>query len=362
MTAENQRLLVFAGSYAEANGNGVYVYEFNEETGALSELDHAAGLKNPTFLNVDAAKKRLYSIGETLGEDGKKIGEAIAFAIDVREGKLQLLNRKATVESTTCHIQRDAEGRYLAVASYHGGMVGLLRITEDGQIGELLDVQQHAGSSVNPERQDRPHPHSCFYSPDGQYLFVQDLGLDRIISYSLDAASGKLVRHRETELHPGAGPRHLVFHPGGAYAYVINELDSTITSFAYDAPNGQLTTLETVSTLPEGFEGENGCAEIAVSADGKFIYGSNRGHDSIAVFAVEEETGLLKPVQHVSTEGGHPRHFALMPDGQYLLAANRDSNNIVTFRVHPENGTLQFTGSSITVSKPVCIMPVYLPQ
>jgi 6-phosphogluconolactonase len=239
-------------------------------------------------------------------------------------------------------------------------MIGLFGITEDGKIGDKLDVQQHEGSSLHPERQVRPHPHSSFFSPDGRFILVPDLGLDRIITYSVDEAEGKLVRHSEGVLHPGAGPRHLAFHPNGKHVYVINEVDSTITSFAFDAEKGQLTFSETVSTLPADFSGENSCAEITVSADGKFVYGSNRGHDSIVVFAVDEQSGLLTLVQHVSVQGGHPRHFALTPNGRYLIAANRDTNNIATFRIDQESGKLQFTGNNVTVSKPVCVIPTYL--
>ncbi|WP_028610728.1 lactonase family protein [Paenibacillus harenae] len=358
MTTEQQRLLVFAGSYAETEESGVYVYALDEEWGTLTLQDEFAGLKNPTFLNVDAGKKILYSISETVSEDGRKVGEAASFAIDGVDGKLRLLNRAVTVDSTTCHIQRDADSRYLTVVSYHGGMVGLIRIAEDGTVGEMLDVRQHEGHSVHPERQDRPHPHSAMYSPDGRYLFVQDLGLDLIVTYAID--NGKFIRHGEVKLHPGAGPRHLSFHPNGKFAYVINEVDSSITSFTYDDASGRLDATGTVNTLPADFDGENTCAEITVSKDGKFVYGSNRGHDSIVVFASDEQTGLLTLVQHVPSGGGHPRHFALTPNGRYLLAANRDSDNIVTFAVDRESGTLESTGKSTQVSKPVCVLPAYL--
>jgi len=360
VTKVQQRLLVFAGSYAEAEENGVYVYAFDEESGTLTLTDAVAEFRNPTFLNVDADRKLLYAISETVNQSGQKVGEAAAFAIDSNEGSLQLINRKETVASTTCHIQRDENSRFLTVTSYHGGMIGLFGITEEGAIGSQLDVKQHAGSSLHPERQDRPHPHSSFYSPDGRYLLVSDLGLDRIVTYRLDEAANKLVHQSEVSLHPGAGPRHLSFHPNGKFVYVINEVDSTITSFTYDEENGQLTTKETVSTLPADFNGENSCAEITVSADGRFVYGSNRGHDSIVVFSIDEITGSMSLVQHTSVEGGHPRHFALTPNGSYLLAANRDTNNIVTFTVNIASGELAFTGNSVTLSKPVCVIPVYL--
>ncbi|WP_138751211.1 lactonase family protein [Paenibacillus sinopodophylli] len=360
MTVEKQRLFVFAGSYAEAEEKGVHVYVFDEETGILQLTDSVDGLKNPTFLNVDADRNLLYAIAETVNDAGQKVGEAAAFAINPSKGSLSLLNRKITVDSTTCHIQRDAESRFLTVTSYHGGMIGLFGINEDGTIGRDLDVQQHEGSSKHPERQDRPHPHSSFYSPDGRFLLVSDLGLDRIVTYKLDAEAGKLVHQSSAALHPGAGPRHLTFHPNGKFVYVINEVDSSITSFTYDKETGQLITLQTVSTLPADFEGENSCAEITVSTDGRYLYGSNRGHDSIVVFAIDDQSGSLSLVQHFSVEGGHPRHFALTPSGRFLLAANRDTDNIVTFTVDRDSGKLASTGNNVKLSKPVCVLPVYL--
>lgn len=352
-----QRLLVFAGSYAEAEESGVYVYAFDENIGELRLLDECAGLKNPTFLNVNPDTCKLYAIGEIVSASGAKAGEAVAFDIDPVEGTIKLLNRIETVAAPTCHIQRNASGDRLTVPSYHGGMVGLLSIMRDGRVGHLLDIVQHEGTSVHLERQDRPHPHSTFYSPDGKLLFVQDLGLDRIRAYALDGDKFKL--HSEAATHPGAGPRHLAFHPSGKFAFVINEVNSTITSFAYDAEAGTLTVIHTVSTLPERYEGENICAEIAVSADGAYVYGSNRGDDSIVVYAVDVNTGKLSLVQHISAQGQHPRHFALTPGGNYLIAANRDTNNIVTFQVDKTSGRLDYTGVSVSVPKPVCVQPFY---
>lgn len=359
MTTSNQRLLVYIGSYAETDGPGIYVSEFDPATGKLHIIQSLDGYRNPTFLNVDMAKHRAYSIGEMTDVNGSKAGEASSFSIDPATGKLTVINRKKTVNSTTCHIQRDELSTRITVTSYHGGMVGTLELSADGSIGELLDVQQHAGKGKDPERQDKPHPHSSFYSADGSYLFVQDLGLDQIITYKVDKQKHKLEPHQVTQLHGGAGPRHLVFHPNGSFAYVINELDSTITVLRYDKHAGLLAIEETVSTLPEGFKGENGCAEITISADGAYLYGSNRGHDSIAVYAVDAASGKLTSKQFVSVEGGHPRHFALTPDGKFALVANRDTNNIVMFSIN-EDGTLQYTGEQLEVSKPVCVIPVYL--
>ncbi len=360
MTVSKEQLYIFAGSYAEAENSGIYVYTFDEQTGRLSRTDEWGGLKNPTFLNVDAERRLLYAIGETVDETGNKVGEAAAFAIDAASGKLELLNRAVTVASTTCHIQRDAASKYATVTSYHGGMVGLSAIEADGRIGALLDSQQHTGSSSHPERQDRPHPHSSFYSPDGRYLLVSDLGLDLIITYALDREQNKLARVQAATVPPGSGPRHLTFHPNGKFVYVINEINSTISSFAYEAEHGELTPLSTVGTIPASVTIENSCAEIAISKDGRYLYGSNRGHDSIVVFSVNSDDGSLEVVQHISVEGGHPRHFALTPNGAYLLAANRDTDNIVTFSVDANSGKLTYTGVQEQVSKPVCVIPIYL--
>lgn len=357
----HQRMLVFAGSYAESSASGVYVLQFDESTEQLTLLHEYGGLQNPTFLNVDAARHRLYAIAEGKSPEGAKTGEAVAYAINEADGSLAQLNRAATTDATTCHIQRDASSEHIIVTCYHGGIVGLVGLTEDGRIGERLDAKQHEGRGQHPERQDRPHPHSSMFSPDGRFLYVQDLGIDRIKIYAIDRDAKSLVLQGETVLHPGAGPRHIAFHPSAPYAYVINEVDSTVTVYDHHAESGALTAKQTISTLPpEGFDGENTCAEITVSQDGRFVYGSNRGHDTIVVYAVDAAAGTLSTVEYVSVEGGHPRHFALTPSGSHLLAANRDSNNIAVFRVNRESGSIAYTGNSAAVSKPVCVLPVYM--
>lgn len=355
MANPSQRTLLFTGAYAEDNQNGVCVYEFNEDSGELKLLDEVSGIKNPTFLNVDPDNGRLYAIGE-IADQGGKAAEVISFEIDPVAGKLTEMNRTRSVSSSTCHIQRDESSKYLIVSSYHGGLVGLHSIDENGQAGKLLDEKKHADLvTVREDQQSRAH--SAFYSPDGQYVFVQDLGLDKILAYTVNENKQELSFHGETQLDAGVGPRHLAFHPSGAYAYVINELNSSVTVLRYDQEAGRLEVLETVSTLPADFDGESYCAEIAVSADGKTVYGSNRGHDSIVVFNVHEDTGRLSPVQYISTEGGHPRHFTLMPGGKFLIVANRDGNNLVLFNVNPEDGKLDFTGYTVSQSKPVCVKP-----
>lgn len=351
MTVDNQRMLVFVGSYAEESSDGVYVYEFDETNGELTRLDQVAGLKNPTFLNVDTAQRRLYAISESAAADGTKLSDAVSFHILPEEGKLVETSRANALNGPSCHIQRSSDNHYLTLASYHKGSVSLVDLKEDGTVGQVLDIREHKGQQPD----QISHVHSSFYSPDQRFLFVCDLGLDTIFTYRIDGEEGKLVLQGEAKVQEGAGPRHLVFHPNGKFAYVINELHSTVTAFRYAADKGVLSEIETVSTLPADTNVENGCAEITMSEDGRFLYGSNRGHDSIVVYEVDPETGKLDTVQHVSTEGKHPRHFSIVPGGRYVLTVNRDTNNLVVFTRDSETGKLSYTGKSVEISKPVCV-------
>nr|WP_145157910.1 lactonase family protein [Paenibacillus terrae] len=355
MTA-NDRMLVFVGSYAEAASDGIYVYELNEGKGELTLLDKVDGNKNPTFLNVDQAGNLLYAISETAAEDGTKTSDAAAYTIDPATGKLTEASRAYALNGPACHIQRSANNKYLTLTSYHKGSISLVELAAGGKVGSVLDIQQHVGQGDYSGV--APHLHSSFYSPDQRFLLACDLGLDLIRTYRIDEAEGKLVPVSDARVEKGAGPRHLTFHPSGKFAYVINELNSTVTAFHYDAEHGTLETLEAVPTLPAEWTGANGCAEITISADGRFLYGSNRGHDSIVVYAVDPESGKLTTVQHVSTEGQHPRHFSIVPGGKHVIAANRDTNNLTLFTVDQKTGKLTYTGHSVEVSKPVCVWAV----
>ncbi|RUT46974.1 lactonase family protein [Paenibacillus anaericanus] len=358
MSEQHQRLLLFVGSYAEEADPGIYVYELNQSSGELTLLDQVSGMKNPTFVNVDGPNRKLYSIAETKNMEGERIGEVISFEIDPTLGSLTECNRSLTLKPSTSHIQRDREDKYLILSGYHGGNVGLVKLNDEETVGQLTDEKLHTGHGADSVRQDRPHPHSTLCSPDNRFVLVSDLGLDIIKIYRLDQDKDQLIYHGETHTPPGCGPRHLAFHPNGRLLYSINEVNSSITAFSYDAEAGQLTEIETVSTLPTDFLDENTTAEIAISKDGLFLYGSNRGHDSIVLFTINPDTGQLTYVEHVSTEGGHPRHFALTPDGSYLIVANRDSNGLNLFKVDPLQGRLSYTGQTAHVSKPVCVQPV----
>jgi 6-phosphogluconolactonase len=243
------------------------------------------------------------------------------------------------------------------VANYAGGSVSVLPIGEDGRLGELTDLVQHHGSSANPQRQKSPHPHSANLDAANRYLFVPDLGLDKIMIYRIDSPRGKLKPNDEpwARVKAGAGPRHFAFHPKGRYAYVINELDSTVTAFAFDETRGTLKEIQTVPTLPDSFTGNSTCADVHVSPSGKFLYGSNRGHDSIVIFAIDEDTGQLTYVEHEPTQGKTPRNFAIDPTGTFLLAANQNSDTVVTFRIDPVTGRLSPTGHVASVPSPVCL-------
>lgn len=357
MKSSSNRTLLIVGSYADPEQSGVYVYELDKEQETLNRLDAVAGMKNPTFVGLDEARGLAYAISETT-EGGERIGEIVPFRIDAETGKLTELTRIKTLKPSTSHIEIDHSGKYAAVSGYHGGNVGLIRLPGTDDAGQLTDEQQHEGQGADPVRQDRPHPHSAKFTPDNRFLLVADLGLDRVRSYAVDAGEDKLTPACDAVTPPGSGPRHLAFHPDGRHVYSINEVGNSITTYEYEAETGRLTPVNTVSSLPDSYTGENTTAEIAVSNDGRYLYGSNRGHDSIVQFAIDPASASLSFVQHVSTEGGHPRHFALTPDGDYLICANRDSNNLTLFRVDPASGKLTYTGHSVEVAKPVCVRPL----
>jgi len=352
----SERTFVFAGSYSDSSDHGIQVYAMDEEHGRLTVADRISGLTDPTFLNVNAPRFQLYAIAEGRSETGAKTGQVVTLSIDPNDGTLTELSRSAPLDATICHLQRDATDRYMAVSSYDGGRIGLYAISDDGRVEQLLDVKRHEGVSVNPARPHKSNPHSASFSPDNAYIFVPDLGFDYIRAYTIDSTAQCLRHHGDTHAEPAAGPRHMTFHPRQNYAYVIHEFNSTITSFRYDAKAGNLHRIQSVSTLPCDWNRKNRCAEIAVSKDGKYLYGSNRGHDSIVVYSIDSDTGALEWVEHVSSEGRHPRHFSITPNGKFLLVANRDTNNLAVFHVDPLTGKLRFTGQSLEISKPVCVL------
>jgi len=347
---------VYIGTYTGAKSQGIYVSDFDPETGKLGEPVLAARASTPSFLALHPNRRYLYAVGENSNVGGKLHGAVRAFGIVADTGMLTLLNEQPSGGAGPCHLSVDRQGRCVLVANYGGGSIGALPIGADGKLGAPASVIQHVGSSVNPGRQAGPHAHFIAADADDRFALACDLGLDKVLVYRLDPAKALLVANDPPAgmVEPGLGPRHLAFHPNGRFVYVISEMGSTITAFAYDAAQGRLRELETLSTLPKDFAGTSGAAEIQIHPSGKFLYGSNRGHDSIAVFAVNSETGKLQPVQYQPTQGKTPRSLAIDPSGKWLVAENQDSDALVMFRLDPATGKLSPTGQIVSVGAPAC--------
>ena len=349
---------VYIGTYTHHASKGIYLYRFWPSTGETLPLGLAAATASPAWLIVHPTRRFLYAANEYGG--GAEPGNTIsAYSMDTKTGKLIFLNRVSSKGVGPCHLAIDKTGKILVAANFASGSVAAFPIRSDGSLGEASGFDQHHGSSIDPVRQAGPHAHSAIVSPDNRFVLVADIGLDRLYSYRLNPSAGSLEPNDPpfAALHPGWGPRHLAFHPNGRYLYLISEMGSMITTFAYDAARGTVKELQTVSTLPEGFAGKSTAAEIQVDREGKFIYASNRGDDSIGVFAIDANTGTLSPTQHISTEGKTPRAFALDPTGQYLFAANQNSANIAILRVNSTTGGLTSTGKTLTDSpEPSCVI------
>jgi len=354
-------VLVYVGTYtgAKTNSQGIYAFRMHERAGqpaAFTPLGLAAETASSSFVTVDRARGLLFAVNEVNDYQGKPTGSVSAFSIDRATGRLTLINQQPSMGRSPCHLTLDRTGRHLLVANYSSGTVAVLPVGTDGRLGEPK-VVQHSGSSVNKQRQEAPHAHCTNFDPAFQYFFACDLGIDQVKVYRLDDATGTLAAHTPpfAAVKAGSGPRHMVFRPDGRYAYVLNELTSTVTAFAYDAHKGVLTEGQTLSTLPAGYTGQNSGAEIAVHPSGRFVYSSNRGHNSIAIFRVDQASGALTFVRTQETGGRTPRNFALDPSGRLLLAANQDSGTITTFAIDEANGELKSTGMTVEVPSPVCV-------
>jgi 6-phosphogluconolactonase len=348
---------VYVGSYAAANKAAIHQLDLDLTTGKVSAKSETSGIANPSFLALHPNRQFLYAVSEVSEYQGQKSGVVVAYAVDPRGGGLTLLNRQASGGDGPCYITVDPGGRYVLVANYGGGTVAALPIGPDGMLKPAVSVIAHQGAGADKSRQEGPHAHSIDLDRAGRFALVADLGLDKVMVYAV-GPSGALSPHTppSAALPPGSGPRQLAFGQSGAFAYVINELSSTVAAFAYDAAAGKLESLESVSTLPAGFAGKSYPAEIAVSSDGRFLYGSNRGHDSIASFAIDTSNGRLRPTGHTPTGGSWPRHFALDPTGSFLLVANQKSNSVVVFRVDRKTGALTATGHQATLPAPACVI------
>jgi 6-phosphogluconolactonase len=345
------------GRYSPADQPGIHQLTLDSSTGELKVVGRTAGLENPSFLVLHPSGRYLYAVSEVAEAFGQKTGAVAAFSIDSATSALHPLNRQPSEGGGPCYLSVDGAGRHLFVANYGAGTAAVLPIAEDGRLLPALSVVKHQGSGPNQSRQEGPHAHSIDLDRAGRFALVADLGLDKVMVYRFDPKTGvSPAPTPSASLTPGAGPRHLAIATGGAFVYAINELASTVTAFAYDSAAGTLRSLQSLSTLPDGFKGESYPAEIALSANGRFLYGSNRGHDSIAVFAVDTASGRLRAVGHTPTGGSWPRHFTIDPTGRYLLAANQKSDSVVVFRIDPRTGGLTPTGHRLELPKPVCVV------
>ncbi|MGE5191544.1 MAG: lactonase family protein [Deltaproteobacteria bacterium] len=361
-SAEEAAVRVYIGTYTGEHSRGIYLSQLDLATGALSPAELAGEVKNPSFLAIHPNRKFVYAVSEVSDAGGKPTGAVSAFAVEPKSGKLKLLNQQSSQGAGPCHLVVDASGKCVLVANYGSGSCAALPIGNDGKLGEATAAIQHVGKSVNPGRQEGPHAHSINLDPANRFAFVADLGLDKVLIYRFDPAKGSLAANDppSAAVAPGSGPRHFTFHPSGKFAYVINEIANTVTAFAYDAARGSLRDIQTITTLPEGYKETSYTAEVVAHPSGKFLYGSNRGHDSIAIFTIDAATGKLTAAGHQSTGGKTPRNFAINPTGKWLLAENQGSGTIVVLQIDPKTGGLKPTGHTLEVASPVCVRMVRL--
>ena len=354
---KNGKMWVYIGTYTGGKSKGIYRCELDLATGKLSEPTLAAETTNPSFLAIHPSYRFLYAVGEVAEFKGRNSGAVSGFALDAKSGELKGLNAQPSSGGGACHLVVDRGGKHVLVANYGGGNASVLPIGEDGRLGERTAFVQHEGKGSDPGRQEAPHAHSINLDASNRFAFVADLGLDRVLIYRYDADKGTLAKNDppSVAVSPRSGPRHFAFHPDGHHAYVINEMANTVTAMKYDAEHGTLKPIQTVSTLPEGFTGQSWTAEVQVHPSGKFLYGSNRGHNSIAVFRIDAKTGELTAAGHVAEGIKVPRNFGIDPTGKYLLVGNQDGDSILVFAIDPETGALKQTGSKVQVAKPVCV-------
>ncbi len=340
----------YVGTYSERGSKGIYTGQFDLQSGAMRITGHVGGIQNSSFLTLDASGKFLYAVSETLEFEGVFGGGLHAFGVD---NGLHPINAVPTHGTDPCYVAFTPDGRFVLVSNYTSGSLAVFAVREDGGVSEAVAFVQHEGASgVNPARQEGPHAHCIVPDATGRYAVVADLGQDRVLVYRLGEDGGLHPADRPTvDLAPGAGPRHFVFHPGGTRAFVINELGSTVTAFDWDAAQGRLTETQTITTLPEDFVARNDSADLHVHPNGRFLYGSNRGHDSIAVFEIASDG--LRPVQHIHTGGHWPRNFCI--HDRFLLVANRHTDHIAVFEIDEVTGKLSATGQGLDMPSPVCI-------
>lgn len=361
--AASAEMFVYVGSYTFKEKKGITLLRLDMKSGELKVVGVQTELANPTFLAIHPNKKFLYCVNETSDFNGKKSGAVSAFSIHPETGALTFMNSQSSVGTGPCHITIDKKGKFVLIANYGGGSVASLPVQTDGKLGESVSFIQHEGSSLNKQRQEAPHAHSINLDPGNKFVYAADLGLDKILIYKFNPEDGKMTVNDPpyAQVRLGAGPRHFAFHPTGKFAYVINELNNTIVGFKFEQKSGALIGIDRYRTLPQDYTGVSHTAEVVVSPDGKFVYGSNRGHDSLAIFAVNQTTGDLTVVGHEPTRGKTPRNFVIDPSGKFLLAANQDTDDIYVFLRDTATGKLNYTGHSVKVTMPVCLRMIPAP-
>jgi len=351
------REFIYVGTYNEKDEPGIFVFEFNRGTGALELVQELGGMIAPSYLEIHPNKKSLYSVNRNSVIAEKKWGSVSSFQIDQNNGKLSHLNDQPAFGSEACHVNIDSKGRLVFVSNYSTGNLSVFPINADGSLDVISDSVQHSGKGTDPNRQGRPHVHQSVVSGDDHYLFVSDLGIDKVKVYSIDYSKNTLTALPGSDglLDGGTGPRHFTIHQNQKFAYVINELSSTVTLFSLGDTDAKLTPIQTISTIPENYKDANYCADIHIDPSGKFLYGSNRGHNSLAIFSIDQDSGKLSVIDYQSIFGEWPRNFLIDPKGEYVFVANQNSNNIVLFKIEPATGKLTKTDFEVSVPKPVCL-------
>ena len=359
LLAQKGQYLFYVGTYTEegSKSKGVYAYRYDPKNSEVTPLGLAAETTNPSWVTLHPNGRFLYAVNEVPNYEGPNSGGVSAFSLDPATGKLTFLNEVRSRGADPCYVTVDRTGKYVLVANYTGGSVAVFPIMADGKLGEATAFVQHTGHGANPKRQEGPHAHSIDLSPDNRFAMVDDLGLDELLVYKFDASKGTLTPNDPAfaRVEAASGPRHFALHPTGKFAYVVDEMGSNVTAFSANLSAGTFHPVQSISTLPKGFRGENDDAEIRIHPSGKFLYASNRGNDSIAVFAIDSAKGTLTPIEYIPTQGQTPRSFEIDPTGTMLFAANQKSNNIVIFRIDGKTGRLTPTGKVLDVGSPVCI-------
>jgi 6-phosphogluconolactonase len=352
-----QQLLVFITAFATGDIGAIHAFRLEVDSGRLELIHRTADVENPFFIALSPNRRFLYSIHEPEEFGGDSHGQIAAYEIIGYTGELKLLNRQSALGSAACYIDVDATGQTVLVANYHTGSVASFPVRTDGSLGEAASLVQHQGASIKPGRQEGPHAHCIVVGSDNRYVYAADLGLDQVLNYRLDAATAALSPNEQPFVRtpPGAGPRHLAFHPNGRHVYVINEFHNSVTLFNRDARSGFLIEQQTISTLPEEFEGDSYCADVKITPDGRHLYGTNRGHHSLAAYRIGDD-GRLSLLGIEPSLGESPQNLAITPDGKLLLCANMSGNNVVAFRINSETGSLMPIGDPVSMPSPSCIM------